>query len=71
MENTWFEKEQRKTTYSIDGNKTDIDFVLVGKSNRKYLKDIQAILWELEHKQVITEIDIRKLMKAVKNKQIG
>ena len=35
--NTWFEEEeQRKTTYSMGGNKTVIDFVLVGKSNRKY-----------------------------------
>ena len=33
MENTWFEKkEQRKITYSMGGNKTEIDFVLVGKT---------------------------------------
>ena len=32
MANTWFEKmEQEKITYSIGGNKTKIDFVLVGK----------------------------------------
>ena len=30
MANTWFEKkEQRKITYSIGGNETEIDFVLV------------------------------------------
>ena len=35
---TWFEKEeQRKITYSIGGNKTKIDILLVGKSNRSYL----------------------------------
>ena len=36
--NTWLEKkEQRKTMYSMGGNETEIDFVLVGKNNRKYL----------------------------------
>ena len=35
--NTWFEKkEQRKITYSMGGNKTEIDFALIGKNNRKY-----------------------------------
>ena len=43
MANTWFEKkEQRKITYSMGGNETEIDFVLVDKSNRKYLKDTKA-----------------------------
>ena len=33
--NTWFEKkEQRKISYSMDGNEIEIDFVLVGKNNR-------------------------------------
>ena len=43
---TWFEKkEQRKIAYSMGGNETEIDFVLVSKNNRKYLKDVKAILW--------------------------
>ena len=38
MANTWFEKkEQRKITNSMSGNETKIDFVLIGKNNRKYL----------------------------------
>ena len=42
--NTWFEKkEQRKITYSMIRNETEIDFVLVGRNNRKYLKDVKAI----------------------------
>ena len=36
--NTWFEQEQRKITYSMSGNETKIDSVLVGKNNRKYSK---------------------------------
>ena len=43
MAKTLFEKEkQRKITYSMDGKKTEIDLVLVGKSNRKHLKDVKA-----------------------------
>ena len=48
--NTWFDKkEQRRITYSMGGNEMKIDFVLVGKNNRKYLKDMKAISWELQH----------------------
>ena len=54
--NTWFEKkEQRKITYSMGGNKTEIDFVLVGKNNRKYLKNVKAIPWKLQHRLVVTD----------------
>ena len=35
--NTGFEKEQMKITSSMGRNKTEIDFVLVDKRNRKYL----------------------------------
>ena len=36
--NTLFKKkEQRKITYSMGGNETEIDFVFVSKNNRKYL----------------------------------
>ena len=42
--NTWFEKkEQRKIAYSMGGNEIEIDFELVHKNNRKYLKDVRAI----------------------------
>ena len=62
MANTWFEKkEQRKITYSLDGNETEIDFVLVGKNNRQYLKNMKAIPWKLQHWLMVTNIDKRKL----------
>ena len=42
--NMWFEKEQRKIAYSMGGNETEIDFVLISKNNiKKYLKDLKAI----------------------------
>ena len=59
--NTWFEKkEQRKITYSMGRNETEIDFVLVGKNNRKYVNDLKAIPWELQHWLVVTDINKRK-----------
>ena len=67
--NTWFEKEQRKITNGMGENETEIDFVLVGKNNREYLKDVKAIPWELQHRLVVTDIDKRKLKKVVKNEQ--
>ena len=66
MANTWFEKEQRKITYSMGGNETEIDFLLVGKN---YLKDVKAIPWESQHRLVVTDIDKRKLKKEMRNKQ--
>ena len=40
---TWFEKkEQRKITFNMGGNETEIDFVLVGENNKKYLKDVKT-----------------------------
>ena len=40
---TWFEKkEQKKITFNMGGNETEIDFVSVGKNNKKYLKDAKT-----------------------------
>ena len=43
MTNTRFEMDQRKITYNMGKNETEVDFVLIGKNNRKYLKDVKAI----------------------------
>ena len=46
--NTWFRKgEKRKVMYSAGGNRTEIHFLLVGKGNRKYLRDVKVIPGEL------------------------
>ena len=71
MANTWFEKkQQRKITCSTGGNETESDFILVGKNNTKYLKDVKAIPWKLQHRMVVTDMNKRKLRKVVKNEQI-
>ena len=40
-ENTLFKKEKRKVTYSSGGNEAKIDFGLVEKESRKFLKDVR------------------------------
>ena len=62
--NTWFRKgEKRKVTYSAVENETEIDFVLVGKGNRKFLRDVKVIPGELQHRLVVTNL----VKKKVKN----
>ena len=69
--NTWFrKKENRKVTFSTGGNETEIDFVLVSKRNRRYLKDVKVIPWELQHRLVVADLDKMKLKKIVKKEQI-
>ena len=48
----------------MGGNETEIDFVLVDKNNRKHLKDVKAIPWELQYRVVVTDIDKRKLQEG-------
>ena len=53
----------------MGGNETEINSFLVDKNNRKYLKDVKVIPWELQHRLVVTDVDKRKLKKVVKNEQ--
>ena len=65
--NTWYKKrDERKVTYSSGGNDTEIDFVLVGKEKRKYLRDVKVIPGELQHRLVVVDVEERKLKKSVK-----
>ena len=65
--NTWYKKrDERKVTYSSGGNDTEIDFVLVGKEKRKYLRDVKVIPGELQHRLVVVDVEGRKLKKSVK-----
>ena len=44
-------------TYSLGGNDTKIDFVLVGKEKRKYLRDVKVIPGELQHRLVVVDVE--------------
>ena len=66
--NTWFRKgETGKATYSAGGNESEIDFVLVGKGSRKYLRDVKVISGELQHRLVV--VDLVKKVKTVVRKE--
>jgi len=59
--NTWYRKqEKKKVTFKAGGNETEIDFVLVGKKERKFLRNMKAISWELLHRLIIADMDKRK-----------
>ena len=65
--NTWFEKtDNKKTTFKSANNESEIDFILVRKENRKFLKDVKVIPWELQHRLLVADVDQRKLNKVVK-----
>ena len=50
--------------YSAGENRTEIDFVLVGKGNRKYLRDVKVIPGELQHRLVVTDLVKKKVKKG-------
>ena len=61
---------EEKVTYSTGGNGTEIDFVLVGKGNRKYLRDVKVIPGELQHRLVVTDLVKKKVKKVVRKEVI-
>ena len=68
--NTWYKKkEKRKVTYSSGGNDTEIDFVLVGKENRKYLRDVKVIPGELQHSLLVVDVEKSRLKKPAKKRR--
>ena len=63
---TWYKKNKRKVTNSLGENDTGIDFVLVGKEKRKYLRDVKVMPGELQHRLVVVHVKEQKLKKSVK-----
>ena len=42
--------------------------MLVGEKNRKYIRDIKVIPWELQHRLVVVDLD-KKVLKTVVRKE--
>ena len=69
--NTWFRKgEKRKVTYNAGGNESDLYFVLVGKGNRKYPRDLKVIPSDLQHRFVVVVLVKKKVKKVVRKEAI-
>ena len=49
---------------------SDVHFVLVGKRNRKYLRDVKIIPCELQHRLVVKNLVKKKLKKVVRKEVI-
>jgi len=68
--NTWYRKnEKRKVTFSSGGNQSEIDFVLIGKENRKYVRDVKSIPGELQHRLVVADMDKKKVRKVIRKER--
>ena len=53
------------------GNVSEIDFVLVGKGNRKYLRDVKVIPGEFQLRLVVVDLVKKKVKKVVRKEAIG
>ena len=51
--NTWFKKNEGRNVTYRSGKNRKIDFVLVGRNYREYLKDVIAIQRYLQHAFVV------------------
>ena len=65
--NTWFKKtDKRKITFNSGNNESKIDFILISKENRKFVKGVKVIPWDLQHPLLVADVDKRKLNKVIK-----
>ena len=63
--NSWFKKkDSRKVTFNRGCSRTEIDFVLMKKRQRKFLMDVRVIGGELQHKLLKVVLDKRWLKNA-------
>ena len=60
------QEDKKKVTHSSGGNDTEIDFVLLGKKKRQYLRDMKAFPGELQHRLVVVDMEEQKMKKLVK-----
>ena len=67
--NTWHKKKENvKITYNSGlSRKTQINFALVGRRDRKHIKDVKTILGEYQHKLLIIDSDGRSIRKKVRS----
>ena len=60
--------EKKKVTFSAGGNETEIDFLLVGKRQRKYLRDVKVIPGELQHRLVVADLHKKRLKRVIRKR---
>ena len=53
-------------TFRMGENETDIDFVLIKKSHRRFIRHVKAIPGEFQHALVIADIGKGKIRKVLR-----
>ena len=68
VSNAWSKREENtKVTIRMGLNETEIDFVLVKKEHRRFIRNVKVIPGEFQNALVIADIDKRKIKKVVRN----
>ena len=61
MSDAWFKREdRRKVTFGMGENETEIDFVLIRKEHRRFLRNVRVISREFHHALVVADIYKKK-----------
>ena len=67
VSNTWFKREEnRKVTFRMGENETEIDFVMIEKEHQRFMQNVKAIPGECQHALVIGDIEKRKIRNVVR-----
>ena len=61
---------QEENDIGTGENELEIDFILVGKGNRKYVRDVKVIPRELQHRLVVVDLVKKKGKEVVRKKAI-
>ena len=63
--NTWLRKaDKKRLTYVSGCIKSEIDFCIMGKVDRKFMKNVKVITGELQHNLVVVDIDKKQRKKS-------
>ena len=69
--NTWFKRvDSRRETYRGGSSATEIDFVIVGQSSRKVLKNVKVIQGVLQQSVVVADIDRMPTNKVIVRRRV-
>ena len=64
-----YEEGEKKMTYSSGDDETEIDFGLVERESRKFLKNVKVISWELQHRLMVVDVKKKNPFKRIKMKR--
>ena len=67
VSNTWSKREEmRMVTFRKGDNETELDFVIIKKEHRRFMKNVKAIPGEFHQAFVMGDIDEMKIRKVVR-----